>query len=721
MAEREGFTQLSDFSHLANKNCTASPVINQELTSQVYSPKVLFLQDLAPYEQWVYWQLIQYVDEPKPRKVPYSPKTTTKARSNKPSTWSTLQRATLAAPKKDGGIGIMLGKVEGLDVQIGGLDLDTCRDPATGQIDPWAIDILKRFDSYSEISPSGTGVKILFLHNDDEAQAATFKAKGKSHPPGIELYFSKRYFAITKREYWPEGDAIENHRRPLRMIDPKALQWLLDEAGPLLRGEDDQAANDESSSGAAYRMAIKMHLNGETVEHFEAWAVEHPWGDYDCDADRAIERTWKRARVDAGEMALADRANGAHEFEDLGDDPESPKGKTKFEVTATPFTVKGLQAIPKRELYYSTHYGPGLLSAMAATGGMGKSMLTIGECLAIATGKPILGESLRMGAKRVWHINSEDDKEELDRRFEAAIQHHEITQSDLGDRLFYTGNETRFIVATEGRDGLKIATPVVEAIKAEIKRLGIDVLTIDPFVSTHAVSENSNDRVNAVAGLWRTIAQECNCAVMLVHHMRKPASAKPGQAQTNYSIDDARGAGAFKDATRSFRVINRMSETMASKLGLDDPWRYLHVTDGKANYAPPSSAGKWFKLVSVGASEADHGTGAVEAWEFPAAMAGITFDDVKLALDALADGTGRQDTQSPNWAGNRVAVALSIDKSERTKLKAMLGQWVKAGYLTIEERQDSKRMLRDFYVVSGQPKSDFEELDDEFDCESESQ
>jgi hypothetical protein len=467
------------------------------------------------------------------------------------------------------------------------------------------------------------------------------------------------------------------------------------------------AATDESGSGAAFRKAMALQLAGETVEAFEEWAVENPWNDYEANPKRAVERTWERAGIEAGQIALAERASGESLFDDLGADTDATG---KFE--ATPFRIRGLKSIPPREWLYGKSYGRRLLSAIAATGGTGKSMLVIAEALAIATGKPILGQSLPKGALRVWHINSEDDLQELDRRFEAAIQHHEISESDLGDRLFYTGNETRFIVAKQERDGLKIALPVVETIKAEIKRLGIDVLTIDPFVSTHTVSENDNGAIDAVAKLWASIARECNISITLVHHMRKPASVKPGQAQTSYTVDDSRGAGAFKDATRSFRVINKMADSFAAKLGLNDAWRYLHVTNGKANYAPPATAGKWFKLVSVDDGEGEDGVGAIEAWELPASTVATSPMDIDAALDALQDGTGRVDTQSPDWAGHRIAGAIGCDAADRPRLKAVLAQWVAAGYLATEDRPDTKRRHRSFYVVKARPQPDFEVLDD---------
>src|SRR5262249_7521773 len=41
------------------------------------------------------------------------------------------------------------------------IDLDKCRDPQTGAIQPWAGLIVSEVDSYTEVSPSGTGLRIV--------------------------------------------------------------------------------------------------------------------------------------------------------------------------------------------------------------------------------------------------------------------------------------------------------------------------------------------------------------------------------------------------------------------------------------------------------------------------------------------------------------------------------------------------------------------------------
>ena len=69
-----------------------------------------------------------------------------------------------------------------------GVDLDHRRDPQTGVIAPWAQQIIAWLKSYTEVSPSGTGIKI-FVH-------ATLPGRGV-HKHCLEMYDRGRFFTVT--------------------------------------------------------------------------------------------------------------------------------------------------------------------------------------------------------------------------------------------------------------------------------------------------------------------------------------------------------------------------------------------------------------------------------------------------------------------------------------------------------------------------------------------
>lgn len=59
------------------------------------------------------------------------------------------------------GLGFIIAREEGRgEKQILGVDLDCCRDPVSGWASPWAINILRKLNSYTEITPSQTGFHV---------------------------------------------------------------------------------------------------------------------------------------------------------------------------------------------------------------------------------------------------------------------------------------------------------------------------------------------------------------------------------------------------------------------------------------------------------------------------------------------------------------------------------------------------------------------------------
>jgi len=152
---------------------------------------------LSDLRQWVLWKTI--FRDGKPTKVPFS-LDGNPAKSNDPATWSTFAD-THAAYRRGGtnwsGIGFVFREGGGLY----GIDLDGCRDAATGKLASWATDIILQFGSYSEVSPSGSGVKLFCrgkLPGGDGRKCELDKSLAISEKaPGIELYGRLRYFAVT--------------------------------------------------------------------------------------------------------------------------------------------------------------------------------------------------------------------------------------------------------------------------------------------------------------------------------------------------------------------------------------------------------------------------------------------------------------------------------------------------------------------------------------------
>ena len=377
---------------------------------------------------------------------------------------------------------------------------------------------------------------------------------------------------------------------------------------------------------------------------------------------------------------------------DLSEPPAVPR----VQITATPYRWIAPNKLPRREWLYGRHLIRKYLSGTIAAGGVGKSTLVVGENLELSSGHALVSDH-RGPPLRVWYWNGEDPYDEIQRRVQAACLHYKIEERELGGRLFVdTGRRTPIVIAHDLNGDLKIAQPVVDDLKATIGERKIDVFRVDPFVSCHRVSENDNNKIDAVAAAWGNIAEEMNCSIELVHHIRKTSG--------EVTPDDARGASALINRGRSIRVLNRMTAAEAETAGVDNRLLYFRIGDGKVNLAPPSEAAAWCKLESVSLGNGDMGgpadvVGVATRWRWPDPLEGVTVDDLKEVQRRLVAGTYRADPRAKEWAGNMVAEVLGWDPSDATVKKSIqsaLKKWGATGAIREVTSTDSKRNRRKF-------------------------
>ncbi len=147
--------------------------------------------ELKRLPQWVCWAYINR--DGQKSKVPFkavdalrtAPKLERKASVDDPSTWcdfSTAVRSATSGPAD--GPGFVLTGNENLVA----FDLDHCRDGETGKLEEWARDFVARLNSYSEITPSGEGVRVWARGrwNHERNRSGRF-----------EVYSKARYLTVT--------------------------------------------------------------------------------------------------------------------------------------------------------------------------------------------------------------------------------------------------------------------------------------------------------------------------------------------------------------------------------------------------------------------------------------------------------------------------------------------------------------------------------------------
>ena len=127
----------------------------------------------------------------KQTKVPYHPLTGQRAKSNDPDSFVLYPQAVQATGFDGIGVGMFHG--------VCAIDLDDCITPE-GDYTPTAVEIIERMHSYTELSPSGKGIHILF-----RAEGFSYDTKRyyiMNHPKGVEVYVAgatSKYVTVTGR------------------------------------------------------------------------------------------------------------------------------------------------------------------------------------------------------------------------------------------------------------------------------------------------------------------------------------------------------------------------------------------------------------------------------------------------------------------------------------------------------------------------------------------
>ena len=185
---------------------------NREFTAEVKGTGLNLPQKLREQGLFCLWRYEQQGE--RRTKMPYNPNfPQERAKSNDQTTFSPIGKATAAAEQgRFDGIGI------GIFGSLAGIDIDHCIDDA-GKLSPMAQDIVQTMNAYTEISPSGTGLRILFYAPGFSYDKNNYYIKESKQ--GLEIYIAgmtQRYLTVTG-----------NTMRSSDLVDrSKELQLVLD-------------------------------------------------------------------------------------------------------------------------------------------------------------------------------------------------------------------------------------------------------------------------------------------------------------------------------------------------------------------------------------------------------------------------------------------------------------------------------------------------------------
>ena len=155
-------------------------------------------KELKSLSRWVGF-LMTPAKNGRTTKKPIDPQTLHGASSTDPATWGSFDQA-LSIVGRQCSVGQDSGTVSGIGFVLAppycGIDIDHCIDPETGEINAKAFVIVKEMDSYTEYSPSGTGLHIIYkgkAHGDWKRKKTDALGEGID----LEMYQNGRYFTVT--------------------------------------------------------------------------------------------------------------------------------------------------------------------------------------------------------------------------------------------------------------------------------------------------------------------------------------------------------------------------------------------------------------------------------------------------------------------------------------------------------------------------------------------
>jgi hypothetical protein len=494
--------------------------------------------ELATRPQWVAWRIEDRIDakgEVKPTKVPYNARTGKRAASTDPSTWAAFEVAVaFAEHERMGGIGFVVTN----DDPYVGVDLDHCRDDDTGAIEEWAAVIAMQLDSYTEISPSGTGLRIFV-----RGELPPF-GKRKGH---VEMYQHARFLTVTGNHLEGSPEAIEDRcsellelhhsvfgappearqnghvaaRLPLALADADVLKKARgatngEKFWALWNGDWSGSYDSQSEADLALVSYLAFYTGPDEArldQLFRASGlVRDKWDRPDYRGSTISKALDGRTEFYGnGSLALAPRlsVNGLVHASAGEVDPETGEVVKPRLIISLAEMVKGAPE-SDRQLVEGMLWA-GLLHWLYSGPGSGKTMLALAMGMHIAAGKPFLGRAVEQGTVL---LVEEDSPRTVMRDYVELLA--AIYDIDLDGLPFYM-NDIRGLKMSD-EDGCNAVKELVAACPQQPLLLILDAC------ERLVPSADFNSRELAPLKDFRVWAEEQAVAMLMIDHTRKPGN-----------------------------------------------------------------------------------------------------------------------------------------------------------------------------------------------------
>jgi Bifunctional DNA primase/polymerase, N-terminal/AAA domain len=245
------------------------------------------------------------------------------------------------------------------------------------------------------------------------------------------------------------------------------------------------------------------------------------------------------------------------------------------------------------------------VTVMVATGGIGKSQLTLSVAVCLALGLPeffgFKNHLCGLPQKSIIY-NAEDSREEMSMRLHATCLLMRIDPALVSPYIvLVSGKDIRMKLLVGGHQPTmdEEAKQVLSHLMQAARKHKVAMIGLDPLNKLHEIMESDNNHMGRLMELMSKIATEADCGLLLAHHTAKPGNAS--SAGYAGSANSARGAIEIINGARAAFTLSNPTEDDILSIGLDADQRryYLRLDDAKANRTLLGGEPVWIHKTSI--------------------------------------------------------------------------------------------------------------------------
>lgn len=482
------------------------------------------LDPLKNYQKWNVWKWERDEQGEWKKKPPFMPRF---PYHKDPLTWGSFDEAMQA---------LSLGSFNGLgfdfrNTPILGFDLDDCRNPETGAILPLALKTVHKLQTYTEISASGTGLKLFGkLFGIGPGAKLHKKLKVPNSPMSMEFWRDcERYSTIT-------GVVLPGTEQyPLADISAW-MDWFVSyleranelvKQAPLWVNEALTVSKIGERSEEVFRVATYLHEQGWSADDIEMLLTGSPLA----------------ARFKSVELLRKDIARAAAK--------SNPQG---VKLEEGELMGRSLEGVKKKGIkwIWKGWIPKGYITLFVGETGSGKTTVIAYIVARITDGGPWPTETLGRPAARVLWLGSEDGIEEM------TVPRLEACGANLANVI-----EIQGVKVNGQRNTFSMQDDIAKVEKwleyATNEGKPFDVLVVDPITSylgsrnvLKKVDLSKTGQLRPILEQWFVLAQKYKLAIIGVTHFTKDTS----RSMLHRVIE----SGAFAQTCRSLVAVIDMTD-----------------------------------------------------------------------------------------------------------------------------------------------------------------